>query len=279
MAKKQVTVNEEMIRGIMAGDIPNYGKDISVDDVITTDESDGNECEADNPGPVTVEKSTGKPKKRKDVTDSYRKEFLSGGNVLQRQQAYIGIDNYRLIQKFLSVVAPKISMSKFIDNVLTAHFEQYKEEIDGLYYAVLLVFNLTWLIANFISGRKNKKVSPNNNIDNDMKKEQLEQKESPIEYSPIDSMTFEEVYEKISEQTKADYIEKFLICHPASNRIQVYANRSDIEWIKRILPVIAPKATVSGFISNIIADHLQKYEKEIMEMYNENTSKFLDYGN
>ena len=39
MAKKQVTVNEEMIRGIMAGDIPNYGKDISVDDVITTDES------------------------------------------------------------------------------------------------------------------------------------------------------------------------------------------------------------------------------------------------
>ena len=41
MAKKQVTVNEEMIRGIMAGDIPNYGKDISVDDIITTDESDG----------------------------------------------------------------------------------------------------------------------------------------------------------------------------------------------------------------------------------------------
>ena len=45
MAKKQVTVNEEMIRGIMAGDIPNYGKeDISVDDAMTTDESDRNEC-------------------------------------------------------------------------------------------------------------------------------------------------------------------------------------------------------------------------------------------
>ena len=40
MAKKQVTVNEEMIRGIMAGDIPNYGKDISVDDIITTDENE-----------------------------------------------------------------------------------------------------------------------------------------------------------------------------------------------------------------------------------------------
>lgn len=143
---------------------------------------------------------------------------------------------------------------------------------------LMLVLNIIWSIAKFISGRRYKKVSSNNKIDNDMKKEQLEQKENPIEYSPIDSMTFEELYEKTSEQIKADYIEKFLICHPASNRIQVYVNRSDIEWIKRVLPIIAPKASVSGYISNIIADHLQKHEKEIMEMYNENAAKFFDYG-
>jgi hypothetical protein len=134
MAKKQVTVNEEMIRGIMAGDIPNYGKDISVDDVVPTDESDRNECETDNPKPVPAEKTTGKQKKRKDGTDSYCKQFLMGGNVMQRQQAYIGIDNYRFIQKFLSVVAPKVSMSKYIDDILTAHIEQYQEEIDSLYH-------------------------------------------------------------------------------------------------------------------------------------------------
>ena len=134
MAKKQVIVNEEMIRGIMAGDIPNYGKDIPEDAFITVDESEQSDCETNNPEPAPVEKSAAKQRKRKDGTDSYRKQFLMGGNVQQRQQAYIGIDNYRLIQKFLSVVAPKISMSKFIDNVLTAHFEQYKEEIDGLYY-------------------------------------------------------------------------------------------------------------------------------------------------
>ena len=110
MAKKQVTVNEEMIRGIMAGDIPNYGKeDISVDDAMTTDESDRNECGSGNPEPVPAEKSTGRQKRRKDGTDSYRKQFLMGGNVLQRQQAYIGINNYLFIQKFLSVVAPKVS--------------------------------------------------------------------------------------------------------------------------------------------------------------------------
>lgn len=134
MAKKQVTVNEEMIRGIMAGDIPNYGKDISVDDVVPTDESDVDECETGNPKSVPAEKTTGKQKKRKDGTDSYCKQFLMGGNVLQRQQAYIGIDNYRFIQKFLSVVAPKVSMSKYIDDVLTAHIEQYQEEINSLYH-------------------------------------------------------------------------------------------------------------------------------------------------
>nr|WP_290201935.1 MULTISPECIES: DUF3408 domain-containing protein [Bacteroides] len=38
------------------------------------------------------------------------------------------------MQKFLSVVAPKVSMSKYIDDVLTAHIEQYQEEIDSLYH-------------------------------------------------------------------------------------------------------------------------------------------------
>ena len=134
MARKQVIVNEEMIRGIMAGDIPNYGKDIPEDAFITLDESGESDCEADNPESTPVEKSGTKQKKRKDGTDSYRKQFLMGGNVRQRQQAYIGIDNYQFIQKFLSIVAPKVSMSKYIDDVLAAHIEQYREEIDSLYH-------------------------------------------------------------------------------------------------------------------------------------------------
>ena len=132
MAKKQVIVNEEMIRGIMAGDIPTYGKDISVDNVAAADEFGRNAYETDSPEPV--EKNTGKQKKRKDGTDSYRRQFLMGGNVQQRQQAYIGINNYQFIQRFLSVVAPKVSMSKYIDDVLAAHIEQYQEEIDSLYH-------------------------------------------------------------------------------------------------------------------------------------------------
>ena len=56
MAKKQVIVNEEMIRGIMAGDIPNYGKDIPEDAFITVDESEQSDCETNNPEPAPVKK-------------------------------------------------------------------------------------------------------------------------------------------------------------------------------------------------------------------------------
>lgn len=292
MAKKQVTVNEEMIRGIMAGDIPNYGKDISVDDIITTDESDGNECEADNPGPVTVEKSTGKPKKRKDVTDSYRKEFLSGGNVLQRQQAYIGIDNYRLIQKFLSVVAPKISMSKFIDNVLTAHFEQYKEEIDGLYYnqinneplyknnygrlfdtmtivVVIIMVFLVLVIAIHASARLVQMTFG--------RKSGLKQKDTAKSNEAVKNAEPVNLPEQKKESPGIDercaiYKEKYLTCKPLAKRAQVCIEQENACIIKYMLMVIDPKATMSGYINNIVDEHLKKYSPEIMKLYKDKES-------
>lgn len=143
----------------------------------------------------------------------------------------------------------------------------------------VIVFNLIMLVVKLITNRKHKyeNVLPDNNADKDMEKEQYQRKKYRIDDLSSKSMTFEELYEKTSKQRRVDYVDKYLTCHPTSNRIQVYVNRSDIEWIKRVFPIIAPKATVSGFVSNIIADHLKKHEKEIMEMYNEN-SKFFDYG-
>ena len=103
MAKKQVTVNEELLRGIMAGDVPVYGKN-APKDVIIDEES--------------VEE---------DIQEK------KGGNIQLRQQAYISLENYQFIRRFLSVVAPGVSMSKYIDDILTAHLEQYREEINSLY--------------------------------------------------------------------------------------------------------------------------------------------------
>ena len=48
------------------------------------------------------------------------------------------------------------------------------------------------------------------------------------------------------------YRERFLVNIPASNRSHVYINREVAECIKRVLPVIAPEMSISGFISNIL---------------------------
>lgn len=81
MARKQVIVNEEMIRGIMAGDIPDYGKDIPDDAIFIPDESEQDEseqddCEANNPEAAPVEKSTGKQKDERKSRIHTVKNFL-----------------------------------------------------------------------------------------------------------------------------------------------------------------------------------------------------------
>ena len=53
------------------------------------------------------------------------------------------------------------------------------------------------------------------------------------------------------------YRDKYLVNIPASNRSHVYINREVAECIKRILPVIAPDMSISGYISNILVDHIQ----------------------
>lgn len=133
MAKKQVTVNEELLRGIMAGDVPVYGKN-APKDVIIDEESVEEDIQekGDDTGGHDM-KSAVRQKKRKDESGSYRRQFLKGGNIQLRQQAYISLENYQFMRRFLSVVAPGVSMSKYIDDILTAHLEQYREEINSLY--------------------------------------------------------------------------------------------------------------------------------------------------
>ena len=46
--------------------------------------------------------------------------------------------------------------------------------------------------------------------------------------------------------------------------------------IKYMLLVIDPKATMSGYINNIVDEHLKKYSPEIIKLYEE---KKADYGN
>lgn len=65
----------------------------------------------------------------------------------------------------------------------------------------------------------------------------------------------------------SNYRERFLACNTASNRAHVYLDRDMFERIKRFLPVIAPRTSISGYICNILEDHLDRYRDEIKEMY------------
>ena len=71
------------------------------------------------------------------------------------------------------------------------------------------------------------------------------------------------------------YRDKYLVNIPASNRSHVYINREVAECIKRILPVIAPDMSISGYISNILVDHIQQHWEEISELYNKEYYKPL----
>ncbi|KAB4253872.1 DUF3408 domain-containing protein [Bacteroides uniformis] len=83
-------------------------------------------------------------------------------------------------------------------------------------------------------------------------------------------------------EEKSDYREKYLVNHPLPGRIQVYVNRRLYEHIKHFLPVIAPDVSISSYISNIVAEHIELYLEEINKMYKDRFSplnKYDKYGN
>lgn len=132
--RNKVEVNEDMIKDIMAGDIPVFGKGKQTKSVADRTTSDTDEPNTKTKAePVPGEKTSSRPKKRMDESNDYRTLYLSPGNVTHRQQTYISQANYQFLKRFLPIVAPEVSISRYVDNILSLHLEQYKEEIDRIY--------------------------------------------------------------------------------------------------------------------------------------------------
>lgn len=74
----------------------------------------------------------------------------------------------------------------------------------------------------------------------------------------------------------AIYKEKYLTRKSLEKRGQVYIEQENINLIKQILFVLAPKASVSGYINNVVNEHLEKCKPEIIKLYKE---KRADNGN
>lgn len=150
--RKEVKIDEEQIRNMMTGDVPSvvmekiYGDNCcrlqkrrrqdgrngkSIRDssrtrkVKDSDTSAGEEV----PTPVLREKT----RRKRNGLQEYPEHLFDNNVVRERRQTYVSSDNYERVRTLLSVVAPTVSISCYIDNILSAHLEQYRDELNAIY--------------------------------------------------------------------------------------------------------------------------------------------------
>ncbi len=150
--RKEVKIDEEQIRGMMTGDIPAavmeklYG-----DNAADIKKEDGKKSEPENrsespavpdkvedsgistgeevPSPVLREKT----RRKRNGLQEYPEHLFDNNVVKERRQTYVSSDNYERVRTLLSVIAPTVSISCYIDNILSAHLEQYRDELNAIY--------------------------------------------------------------------------------------------------------------------------------------------------
>ncbi len=133
MAKKKVEVNEDVLKNIMVADIPIFGRENTLpksEDVISRPEKP----ETTETAEVAEEKPTAsKPRKKKDENGGYKERFLVNIPSSNRSHVYINREVADCIKRVLPVIAPEMSISGFISNVLVDHLQHHWEEINELY--------------------------------------------------------------------------------------------------------------------------------------------------
>lgn len=63
----------------------------------------------------------------------YTTTYLDSKPMGSRAQVYISKENHALIRRFLSVVAPKVSISGYVNKVVDEHLKNYRDEISKLH--------------------------------------------------------------------------------------------------------------------------------------------------
>ena len=132
MTKKKVEVNEDILKNIIVGDIPVFGREKPKEE---STEQPGTEVPlATEPAEAPSEKTVAaKPWKKKEETGSYRERYLVNIPASNRSHVYINREVAECIKRFLPVIAPNMSISGYISNILVEHIQQHWEEINELY--------------------------------------------------------------------------------------------------------------------------------------------------
>lgn len=152
--RKEVKIDEEQIRRVMAGDIPasvlenRYGSNAADSQKKMT----RNRKRKTGPGflpnptrwkfPVPVCPAVKKKRRPRSSGRKHAGKEQSSGvsrtSVRQQRCERASADlcqqrELRTVRTLLSVIAPTLSISCYIDNILSAHLEQYRDELNAIY--------------------------------------------------------------------------------------------------------------------------------------------------
>lgn len=155
MAKKKIVeIDEEMLKGIMVSDVPVFGRVSKTPEPPET-EVMGDETEAEQEpadvAPVTTTEPTKKQRtarnpyrRKKEEPSEYRDKYLVNTPAPARVQTYINRESYTRIRRFLTVIAPDVSIASYVNNILSAHLEKHWDEINDIYDQSLNQLNKPW---------------------------------------------------------------------------------------------------------------------------------------
>jgi len=141
MAKrKEVDVDEDLIKSMMTGDIPRLNREPEKEKIIPEKVVPLKEDMDKGSEPVSIqtvedtqekESAQSRSKRRREPKD-YKSLFLQK-NTGAKRQTYVNAELYDKISKILGIIAKDISVPNFIDNVLENHLKEYRDEINEIY--------------------------------------------------------------------------------------------------------------------------------------------------
>lgn len=70
-----------------------------------------------------------------------------------------------------------------------------------------------------------------------------------------------------------EYRRRFLEVKLAGTKRQTYIHDTLYKAVAKVLPVIAPDMSVPMFVGSVLADHLEKYQDVINEIYNQEANQ------
>lgn len=129
MAKKKIVeIDEDMLKGIMVSDVPVFGR------VSKTSEPEAEPEEVVPAAPSNKPHPKRNPYRRKrEEPSEYRDKYLVNTPAPARMQTYINRESYTRIRRFLTVIAPDVSITSYVNNILSEHLEKHWDEINDIY--------------------------------------------------------------------------------------------------------------------------------------------------